>query len=81
MFTAYFNREQAKRYWLAQFRFALLAAAVDVAVWGATCLIPLHGVRGLLCKAALAMVLSTGVLFAIFRRDLLTVFKKMAERR
>jgi len=81
MFTSYINREQAKRYWIAQFRFAMLAVAVDTAVWGAASLIPLYGVRGLLCKAALAATLATGLLFAVFRRDILEMVRKMLERR
>ena len=78
MFTAYFDRQQAKRYWLAQLRCALLTAAIAAVVWAATTyLVPIYGVRGLLCKAALAGTLTTGMLFAIFRRDFLLVLQKM----
>ena len=82
MFTAYFDRQQAKRYWLAQLRCALLTAAVAAAVWAATTyLVPLHGVRGLLCKAALAGTLTTGLVFALFPRDLMEMLQKMLARR
>ena len=69
VFTAFFNREQARIYWRFHLRFALLAVFLCLITWGGTSLIPLGGLAGLLVKGIAAAVISGGFLLAFFRQD------------
>ena len=77
MFTAYFERRQARIYWREQTRFALIALLLSMTVWGATKAIPIHGVTGLVVKGTAATLLSGIIVFALFRRDLMEMLRKM----
>ena len=70
VFTVFFNREQARKYWRMQFRFVLLAAFLCFLSWGGASLIPLSGILGLLVKGFVAAVIPAGFLTAFFRQDL-----------
>ena len=73
VFSAFFNREQARKYWRQQFRFAFLAASLCFLAWGGASLIRLYGILGLLIKGFVAAVIPAGFLFAFFRQDVTAV--------
>ena len=76
VFSAFFNRAQAKAYFRAQAVYALGALALCSATWGVTKFIPFEGVSGLLAKGAVAAVLSLAVMLTFFRRDILAILHR-----
>ena len=81
MFTAFFNGEQAKRYWRQQCSFAVVALVLCPVTWCAVSFIPLDRVVGLIVKGIVAAVVSGGLMFAIFRNDLFMALKAIHKRR
>lgn len=69
VFTAFFNREQARVYWRFQLKFALLAIFLCTITWGGANLIPLSGILGLAVKGTIAAIISSSFLLAFFRQD------------
>jgi len=69
MFTAFFNREQERRYWRQQWFFAAVALLLCVVTWFAVSVVPLDRIAGLLVKGIVSTVVSGGLMFAIFRKD------------
>ncbi|MBQ6351879.1 MAG: hypothetical protein IJJ28_01255, partial [Lentisphaeria bacterium] len=80
LFSKFFDRTQAKAYWRSQANFALIALLLGAATWGAVYLMPVDKLPGLLLKAAVAAAISLGVLFAMFRREMLEMLGKMLKR-
>lgn len=81
LFTAFFNREQAKIYWRFHFRFALLAVFLCFLTWGGTSLIPLGGIFGLMVKGMTAAVISGGFLLVFFRQDVSAVLNALRKKK
>ena len=69
VFANFFNGKQARVYWRTQIWFAFLASMLCGVTWGATLLVPFNGIGGLAVKGALAVVVSSGLLIAMFRKD------------
>lgn len=80
VFTLFFDRTQAKVFWRHQAIFLLTALFLCVSTWGIVALIPLNRVPGLLVKGCVAAVFSFGMLFALFRKDVLAIIKKILRR-
>lgn len=80
MFTMFFNRTQAKAYWLRQAKFMLFALLVCVVTWGVVTLIPLNGVPGLLVKGVAASLVSGVLVFALFHKDMPMILEKILKR-
>ena len=76
VFTAFFNARQAKSYCMEQGRFALMAVAVSGLTYGAAHLVALDGVAGLVAKGLAAGAVSCGVMFAVFRKDAVAIFRR-----
>ena len=75
LFTAFFDRQQLKRYLLAQAKFVSLAFVCCLLTWGVTSCIPMAGLLGLAVKGAAAAAFSGGILLALFRQDVITALK------
>ena len=75
MFTAFFSRTEARLWWRAQLRFALLAVALCVIAWWAAQLVPLTGIAGLAAKGVVAFVVSAVAVLAFFRGDAIAIVK------
>lgn len=80
VFTKLFDRAQEKAYWRSQAYFALIALLLCAATWWSVSLVRMDRIPGLLVKAALAGLVSSAVLFAMFRREILEMFGKMLNR-
>lgn len=76
VFSKFFDREQGRRYWRVQARFALVTLAICAATWGAVQAVPLGGKIGFLVDGAVAATVSGGILFAIFRHDVLSILHR-----
>jgi hypothetical protein len=81
VFTAFFNREQARIYWRFHLRFALLAVFLCAITWGGTNLVPLGGIPGLLVKGITAAVISGGFLLAFFRQDIIAAVNAVRKKK
>ena len=73
VFSVFFNKEQARRYWRQQWFFAVVAAALCCVTWFAVSFITLDRVPGLLVKGVVAAAVSGGFMFAIFHNDVFAV--------
>ena len=80
MFTAFFNAQQAKDYWLFQAKSAGQALLLCSLAWGAAALIPVGGIPGLLLKGAAAAAVSSLLVLLIFREDIREMAKKFLNR-
>ena len=74
VFTVFFNREQGRRYWLAQLRFATSAIAMGALTWGAVHAIPLAGPVGFVIDGSVAMLVAGCLAICLFRRDMAAIF-------
>ena len=71
VFTNFFNRIQAGKYWRFHAWSAMQALAMcAVTYWAVSC-IALTGMPGLIAKGAAATIVSGGLLLALFRKDVL----------
>ena len=70
VFSKFFNREQGRRYWRAQLRFALATVAIVAATWGAVQAVPLEGKVGFLVDGAVAAAVALALVCCCFRREL-----------
>ena len=75
VFTNFFNAQQARKYWRLQLKFAILAAFMCGITLTATFFIPVKGLPGLLVKAAVATIITTTILFAIFHNEIADTLK------
>ena len=75
VFTSFFNREQAKRYWRQQGLFAFVALALCVVTGLAVSFIPLDGLAGLVVKGCVSAAVSGGLMLAIFHREVFAMAK------
>ena len=80
LFTKFFDWRQGRAYWLQQFKFALLALIPCAITLAVVQTIPLERTRGLIVKGIVAVVVSTVVMFLLFREDLLKILKKAFRR-
>ena len=69
VFTHFFASQQQRQYWHFHARFAALALALCGLTWGATLLVPLNGLAGLMTKGVVALVVSGGMTLAFFHND------------
>ena len=81
VFTAFFNAKQALKYWKQQAFFALAAAALCVTTWHVVTFIHLDRIRALFTKGAVAAVVSTVLMFAVFRKDVLEALSILRRKR
>ena len=70
VFANFFNGVQARVYWRTHVGFAFLALVLCGVTWGAASCVPIGGIGGLAVKGVLAVAVSTGLLLAIFRKDI-----------
>ncbi len=75
LFTHFFNRQQLKRYLIAQASFVSLAIVCCLLTWWVTSCIPLSGLLGLAVKGAAAATFAGGILLTLFRQDALAAWK------
>jgi len=80
LFTRFFDRQQARLYWRHQAFFLLMTLLLCGITWGAAALIPMEKIPGLILKGAVAALLSGGLVFAIFRKDMLLTLKMLLKR-
>lgn len=80
VFTAFFNREQARVYWRFHLKFAVLTASLCFLTWGGVRLISMSGIFGFLVKGVVATGISTGFLFAFFRKDVLDAMNSLRKK-
>lgn len=81
VFTAFFNREQARIYWRFHLKFALLAIFLCTITWGSASLIPLGGILGLAVKGMIAAIISSSFLLAFFRQDVTDVVNAVRKKK
>ena len=70
VFSAFFGKRQRNIYVRMQAVLLLVALALCAATWGAARLVPLDGVPGLVCKGAVAAVVSAGGIWLAFRESI-----------
>ena len=70
VFANFFNGVQARVYWRTHVGFAFLALVLCGVTWGAASCVSIGGIGGLAVKGVLAVGVSTGLLLAIFRKDI-----------
>lgn len=80
VFTVFFERKHAKAYWLFQAKFLLVALPVCVTTWWIVTLIPLDAIPGLIVKGIVATLVSSGLVFALFYKDVPIVLEKVFRR-
>lgn len=81
VFTAFFGRAEAVRYWRQQAVYLLLAAVFSGATWAAANAVPLDGLHGFFVKGVVAFAVSLGLLLTVFREEALAVLKKVILRK
>lgn len=69
MFTAFFNKVQAKAYQRAQAKFALVTILLCGVTWFGASFVPQHGVLGLVLKSGVAFLVATGCMVSMFAKD------------
>ena len=72
VFTRFFTRREAVRYWRMQGAFALLAVALAAASWQAASFAPSPGGAGFVVKGAVAAAVASAVMLALFGKELKT---------
>ena len=80
VFTVYFNREQGKCYWRAQFRTAVWTLSLGAATWASAATIALDGLPGLAVKGLVALVVSGGLTCLLFRHEMAPLADRIRER-
>ena len=75
VFSTFFGPRQRNMYCRLQATLLLAALLLCAATWGAVQLVPIVGISGILCKGAVAFMVSTVGIFLVFRDD----FPKMIE--
>jgi len=80
LFTEFFDRKQAKIYWRFQGKFALLSLGLCAFAWGASSLLPLGGILGLMVKGAVSGILTSAFLLAFFRQDVTDVMNTLRKK-
>jgi hypothetical protein len=81
VFTAFFNRDQAQKYWKQQLFFAAAALGLCSITWLAVNFIALDRLQGLLLKGGVAALVSGGLMLVLFRRDVLDMVKTLGQKR
>lgn len=80
VFTSFFNQTQSKAFWIFQLQFMLIAVLVCVITWGIVTMIPLDRISGLLVKGFVAMLVSSGLVLALFHKDVSAIMEKVLKR-
>ena len=75
VFSTFFGPRQRNIYCRMQAVLLLVAILLCAATWGAARLVPFAGAYGILCKGAVAVMVSTAGIFLVFREE----FPKMIE--
>ena len=78
VFSKFFDGGQAAVYWRAQARFAALVLALCAVSCVVACSIQLDGVAGFVAKGSASAAASALILFILFRRDVVLLFKILA---
>jgi len=81
VFTAFFNRDQAQKYWKQQLFFAATALGLCSMTWLAVNFIALDRLQGLLLKGGVAALVSGGLMLVLFHRDVLDMVKALGQKR
>ena len=81
VFTHFFAPQQQRQYWHFHARFAALALAMGGFTWGATLLVPLNSLAGLMTKGVVALVVSGGMTLAFFHDDVGKLLERHRLRR
>ena len=81
VFTHFFNRAQARTYWLTHLCFAIFTVVLCGVTWWTVSLVSLDGIMGLLVKGALAVVVSGVLMSIVYRKDIVSVFGQLCKRR
>jgi O-antigen/teichoic acid export membrane protein len=80
LFTAYFRKEDAGRYWRAQFRSAGWTLFLGATTWASVSFIALDGLPGLAVKGVIALAVSGGLTCILFRHDMAAFAKRIRHR-
>lgn len=75
VFTSFFGRDEAVKYWWLHARFAAVAVLLCVATWWGVSFVGMEGWRGLAVKGAAAALLSGALLVVAFRREAMDMLK------
>ena len=70
LFTVYFRKDEAGRYWRAQLQVAGWTLLLGALTWASVSFIALDGLPGLAVKGAVAFVISSGSICILFRREM-----------
>ena len=77
VFSTFFGRQEARKYWLAQFGYLILAVIMAILAWNTVSLVPWDGARGFLIKGFVSAVVSSVLLVALFREDVFELLKSL----
>ena len=80
VFTVFFGRAEARRYWRAQAAFAAAAVLACAAAWGAVQAVPLEGKLGFVADGFVAASVAGAILLCLYRRDVAAALGKLRSR-
>ena len=81
VFSAFFDKEKAWKYWRNQIVYVMLFVCVCTLAWLGAYLIPLEGIAGLVVKGIVSAVISFCFVLAIFRNDVIEMLKTVLKRK
>ena len=81
VFSGFFGRAEAKRYWMAQLGYATLALVIALFAWNTVFWVPWEGVKGFLVKGVVAAMVSCALLLALFRDDVFELLQVLKGKR
>ena len=80
VFSGFFGKEEARRYWIAQCGYAALALVIAVIAWNAVALVPIDGVTGFLVKGTVSATVSIVVLLVLFHADVIELWNTLRKK-
>ncbi|MBP5639714.1 MAG: oligosaccharide flippase family protein [Victivallales bacterium] len=81
VFSAFFDKEKAWKYWRNQIVYVMLFVSVCTLAWFGAYLIPLEGIAGLVVKGIVSAIISFCFVLAIFRNDVIEMLKTVLKRK
>ena len=77
VFCSFFGRQEAKKYWLAQVGYLVLAVIIAIFALNMVSLVPWEGPVGFLIKGGVSAVASFAPLAVLFREDAIELWKRI----
>ena len=75
VFSRFFDRSQARRYWAVQAGYAILAVLITALAWGVAYNIPMEGMPGFVVKGCASALVACLPLLVIFRKDVKSLWR------